>query len=662
MKLRDSVLILFLLFLTVRCFAQESLEEKLLEGQAESSDQSELFEILAELRENPVDVNRANTESLQRIPGLSAKLARAMLEYRQQHGPFENLEGLLAVPGMDSAQFSEMRQFLTVHTSRGARSKHLQVKWRSRVLDRIDLPQGFRDGRYESSARKLYHRFQFDLNHRFQGGLLLEKDSGEKRLDDLKLYYASAKLTPQLTLLLGNYVLEFAQGLVLWGPYGFSKGAGSLFSLRKRGRGLRGYSSVDENASLFGAAAAAEFGSLRFVLFSSKSELDATPISDNAVSGLFTSGLHRNGSEKNKRDRLTETLSGGRIEWEVSTGLSLATTYYHANFDKEIEEPDLTRNHFKFRGKNNSVVGFDWGWAKSNFDLFGEAARSSNGGHALILGTLASFPTIRLGLLFREYQKDYQNFHSFGFAERNGTTQNERGFYTGIEYKLSSRTKLVVYYDIFSNPWRTFFKPVPTEGNDLFSQLEHHLDRRTTLTIRYRLKNGQDTQAAKDQLNRTREELVQRQRRQWRLQLDHALSSRVRLSSRIEYVRFRLHHYVGKKRDTKATGNLFFQEVRWQPKRNLRISARVIFFDTDSFDSRLFEYESDLPGMVTNRALFGRGTRWYLLLKYKVLKTATFALKYSETFREDQSTIGSGPDQIAGPLDRRYGVQFEWRK
>ena len=66
-------------------------------------------------------------------------------------------------------------------------------------------------------------------------------------------------------------------------------------------------------------------------------------------------------------------------------------------------------------------------------------------------------------------------------------------------------------------------------------------------------------------------------------------------------------------------------------------------------------------GVLTNRALFGRGNQWYLLAKYQPMKKLAAYLKYSETYRDDVDVIGSGADQIIGNLDRRVSLQLEMK-
>ncbi|MFQ5641691.1 MAG: hypothetical protein ACE5IR_27260, partial [bacterium] len=109
----------------------------------------------------------------------------------------------------------------------------------------------------------------------------------------------------------------------------------------------------------------------------------------------------------------------------------------------------------------------------------------------------------------------------------------------------------------------------------------------------------------------------------------------------------------------KARGILLYQHIKYSPTPRFHFTARMTFFDTESFDARIFQYENDLPGVITNRGLFGKGSRWFILVKIKPFKYTEMNVKYSETYRDDVETIGSGPDLITGRLDRRIAVQLD---
>jgi competence protein ComEA len=60
-----------------------------------------------------VNVNTATVEELDRVSGISPSLARAIVAYREQHGPFRRWEELDAVPGVGPATLAKMKEHLT---------------------------------------------------------------------------------------------------------------------------------------------------------------------------------------------------------------------------------------------------------------------------------------------------------------------------------------------------------------------------------------------------------------------------------------------------------------------------------------------------------------------------------------------------------------------
>jgi len=61
-----------------------------------------------------VDVNTANAALLRYVAGLNQMLAREIVEYRKQNGPFKNRQQLLQVPGMNEARFAQAAGFLKI--------------------------------------------------------------------------------------------------------------------------------------------------------------------------------------------------------------------------------------------------------------------------------------------------------------------------------------------------------------------------------------------------------------------------------------------------------------------------------------------------------------------------------------------------------------------
>lgn len=61
-----------------------------------------------------VAVNRATAADLETLPGVGPVLAARILAYRDQHGPFSQIEDLLAVSGVGEAKLAAIRDLITV--------------------------------------------------------------------------------------------------------------------------------------------------------------------------------------------------------------------------------------------------------------------------------------------------------------------------------------------------------------------------------------------------------------------------------------------------------------------------------------------------------------------------------------------------------------------
>jgi competence protein ComEA len=61
-----------------------------------------------------VNVNTASVEELETLPGIGPVLAGAIIEFREQHGPFTAVEQLEEVSGIGPATLEEIRDLVTV--------------------------------------------------------------------------------------------------------------------------------------------------------------------------------------------------------------------------------------------------------------------------------------------------------------------------------------------------------------------------------------------------------------------------------------------------------------------------------------------------------------------------------------------------------------------
>ena len=61
-----------------------------------------------------IDLNEADVYTLQRLPGIGEKRARAIVAFREEHGPFRSLEELDGVEGIGPGILKELRAYVCV--------------------------------------------------------------------------------------------------------------------------------------------------------------------------------------------------------------------------------------------------------------------------------------------------------------------------------------------------------------------------------------------------------------------------------------------------------------------------------------------------------------------------------------------------------------------
>ena len=64
--------------------------------------------------ERPVNLNSANSEQLQQVPGIGPATAGKILQMRKTYGPFKSVDDLLAIRGLGAKRLEKMRKYLTV--------------------------------------------------------------------------------------------------------------------------------------------------------------------------------------------------------------------------------------------------------------------------------------------------------------------------------------------------------------------------------------------------------------------------------------------------------------------------------------------------------------------------------------------------------------------
>ncbi len=639
-------------------FINEMLQEPITEG-----DNEDIYTILEELSLNPIDINSADLSEFQRIPGLTAFYASLIIEHRKKFGSFFSLSEINLIEGFPKDLIEKIKPFLMAVvgnynedlsqelTSENTFANILdntKLNFRSRVMDDLQERRGFSENKYEGSRPKIYNRVLIKYNNLIEAGLVAEKDAGEKSLNEFTSFHAALKNYDFIkTFVLGDYTLEFGQGLALWSPFAFSKGADAIYPLKRKGKPVNPYKSTNENNFFRGAASSIRLNNFFMVSsFYSNNFFDANIDSiSRSILSMPIDGFHRTETEIRKRKSAREIMYGGRIDYRnESENINVGVLYYSSKFSNSFlaESPfDLSGDKFNYYS-----VYYDLYFGKIN--LFGESAFDERSVASLMGASLSFDKNFAFITSVRSYPRNYRNIHSYAFGEKSGNTQNEFGIYTGIQWR-NLLGEMNFYFDQFKFPYATFENPVPTSGNEFLFDLRSKPIAKVETNLRFKYEKKEITKEI-DNL----ESIVPQIRQALRGEVIFETSKQLRLRTRIEF-----NNYNIPKMYVNEIGMMVFQDVRFSPIQSISFDGRIILFQTDSFNSAIYGYENDLTGILSNVALYGKGIRWYLLIKYKPIRNMSLTAKYSETYKPLEKSLGSGFSEIKNNLDNRINIQVD---
>ena len=66
----------------------------------------------------PININTASVADFDALPGIGAKTAALIVEYRQKNGPFKKIEELMNVRGIGEKNFLKLKPQLTVGSAK----------------------------------------------------------------------------------------------------------------------------------------------------------------------------------------------------------------------------------------------------------------------------------------------------------------------------------------------------------------------------------------------------------------------------------------------------------------------------------------------------------------------------------------------------------------
>ena len=615
----------------------------------------EYYDMVEYLLQNKIAVNTASIAELMRIPNVDRRSATAIIRHRNLLGGINNENDLRSAEGVSVELIERIIPYLifgdvknvSFFDSINKSFEAIDFTFRSRGIYDLQQDKAFGDGKYYGSSWKIYNRFVVTKDKNIRAGILTEKDPGEKSFNDFTTFHFYARdFGVVKNFVAGDFLFEFGQGLALWSRYSVGKGIETVGILPRNAKGIIPYLSSDENLFLRGAALQFNYNNLNFYTFYSSRNLDGSIDQfTNQITSIRLDGLHRDSSEIAHKRIVTEKLFGLSLDYFFGDTGEIGFLYSTSSYGNEFEKQTLldpSGNRFDYFAGN---YNFSFG----NIYFSGEAAYNKISLATINSAEIAVDKNFSLLFSYRNYPYDYWSLHSNGFGEKDGT-QNESGFYSGFKWR-TSYGNIYFYYDQFKYPIGDEKLPLAIKGNEFLIYYSVRPFRDTEFRLRYTNQLKENVAVLNGEYG-----VVSKRNDNLRTELLYKLSKFIQMRSRIEFVKIYPTAVSGSEK-----GLLIFQDVKYAPTDALNFSGRIVFFQTDSYDSRVYEFENDLTGVMSNPALYGDGMRWYLVVRYNTSFGLSLSMKYSELIKPNEKTMGSGDTLINSNVDNRLSFQLDFK-
>jgi len=289
-----------------KCFAQQADKDifirQTIEARAEELegevDFTDLYYWLSYYYDNPLNLNKASAENLENLYILSHSQIQALQEHRKNFGDFISIFELQAVEDFDITTIEKILPFVTVDnniTQKNYTAKQILNQGKHEIFLRqsqtLEQEKGYNypnpKYRFQGSPYGLQLRYNYRFSNILSYGFTAEKDAGEQFFKgnqkqgfdfySAHVFYTSDKLVK--TLALGDYNVQFGQGLTVWSSLSFGKSA-NVMNIARQARGIIPSRGANEFQFFRGVATSLQIKDFTVSVFGSRKKIDANALQD----------------------------------------------------------------------------------------------------------------------------------------------------------------------------------------------------------------------------------------------------------------------------------------------------------------------------------------------------------------------------------------------
>lgn len=650
----------------------ELLADELFGFQDQDLNYEDLYENMALLLANPLNLNAATGEELRFLNILNELQIKNLLEYRKSNGALLSVYELQAIPAFDLVTIYKIIPFVRVEENEPVRSlwKRVLNEENNYLILRygrtLQQKRGFtnevnKDSQFKGTNDDLYVRFRTSRVNDFSLGFTLQQDAGEQfswsknqyGFDFTSFHIQAMNKGKLKNIIVGDFQTQFAQGLVLGGNVGYGKGSETIGTVRRANLGFLPYTSQNEIGYRRGVAFTWQLNSsITISSFYSLTWRDATlagdTLEDTSISSFQTTGFHRNENEISNRGQVQEQNIGGIINYRnknIDAGVIISAIEY----DTPIKRQPQPYNQFSFSGTENINTSAFLNYSINNFTFFSEAAHTLNNGIAVAAGLIGSIThKLDVAIHYRNFQRNFYSFYANAFSE-SSMPQNESGIYWGWKYRWNNQLSASGYADLFRFPWLRYRSYIPSDGHEWLFRLNYQPTRNIMMFIQAREEAKVRNVSNDTNLYLTAHGI----RRNYWFNVDYGIGQTLRFKTRAQFSTFDINH-------TTTKGMTVLQDVSLNVGK-VSVTARYALFDTEDYDNRQYVFERDVWLAYALPAYSGNGIRNYILMQYDFSRKLTAWLRWANTRFTDRNIIGTGADAIDGNTKTDVRVQLRYR-
>lgn len=624
---------------------------------------------------NPIHINSVNEATLEELKILTPLQLQQFFLYRKLLGKLIHAYELQAIPGWDIRTIQKIRPYITIDAEFSLKAtmrqrllggEHYVLARGTQVLEKA---KGYRVDSgavnfYPGSPQRFLFRYKYAYKNLLQYGVLAEKDPGEQFFKGMQKqgfdFYSFHIFLKNIgivqTLAIGDFTVNLGQGLVQWQNMAFQKGI-DMVNMKRSAFVLNPYHSTRESNFHRGAGITLGKKHWQITVFGSYKKIDGNIIVDsflqvNTVSSLPVSGYHRTRSETEDKNMQGQLSYGGNFSYRHNR-LHVGINAIRYNFKLSFKKSNEPYNMYAPSGKSFGNYSFDYGYTYKNIHVFGEVAFTHKLSKAFVNGIIISTSSSTdIGIFYRNISPAYQSFSSSAFTQ-NTFPVNEKGLFMGIALRPSGYWHINIYADFYKFPWLKFRINRPAEGSEYGLQATYKPNKQLEIYSRYRVESRP---ANSDSEPLGVVPVLPQPRKNWRIQFSYNISSSMTLRSRVELV------WVNKKGIQAEQGFLtYFDFLFKSVKSPLSAGLRLQYFETDSYNTRIYAFENDVLYSFSIPSFYDKGYRYYLNIKYEAGKKLSLWAKWTQTIYRDKIFIGSGLDEIGGNKKSELKMQVLYK-